>query len=268
MVDLRVDRGRRHPGVPQDLADLGERRPGSQHLGCQAVAEPVRAGLGTPDRSQALYTAQATPLGEMAPIGALARRNTALVCASAGCAARRPARRRHRPAAEAGRPGRPCRARSARRTASRCRPGTATRPRRRAAPGAPAASASRNPGARAGSAGRSLPAAWPPWRAAAPGAGLVLSGSPRRDRLRHRRPDHAFQVEEPQEGPQRAREVRRIRAAVARQLTSAEDAHRCRIQRRPANGTPGTWSKNSAAAFRYRETTAGTRPRSPTRWSR
>ena len=43
------------------------------------MAEPVRAGPGTPDRSQALYTAQATPRGEIAPIGAFARTNTALI---------------------------------------------------------------------------------------------------------------------------------------------------------------------------------------------
>ena len=79
MVDFGVDRGRGHPGVPQDLADLGERGPGCQHLGGQAVAEPVRACLGTPDRSQALYTAQVTPADVIAPTGAIARKNTALV---------------------------------------------------------------------------------------------------------------------------------------------------------------------------------------------
>jgi hypothetical protein len=35
---------------------------------------------GTPDRSQALYTAQVTARGVTAPMGAVARKNTALVC--------------------------------------------------------------------------------------------------------------------------------------------------------------------------------------------
>ena len=238
MVDLRVDRGRRHPGVPQDLADLGERGPGCQHLGCQAVAEPVRAGPGDPG----------PVTGVIHRPGDAPRRDRAdrSVCPQEHRPGRHPrpdAQLGGQRGADIGRQRKPVIPAALAVHGQLAGPPAMssrdmTRPRRRAAPGVPAASASRSPGARAGSAGRSLPAASPPSLAAAPGAGLILSGSPRRGPPAPQAPRPGL----PRGGTAGRTAARSrgspLRAAAPRQLTGAKDAHRGGVQRPLADGSP------------------------------
>ena len=147
------------PGVPQDLADLGE-RPRSSIWVARLWRSRCAPAWDPGPVAGVIHRPGDAPRRDGADRGVGPQEHRPGL-RSAGCAARRPARRRHRPAggSRSSRPPLPCTVSSPDRQPTSSRDSDATSPARSL--GAPAASASRNPGARAGSAGRSLPAAWP-----------------------------------------------------------------------------------------------------------